>query len=95
MIYSIGLKNYYEQRFLEFKDNPCDFKKMGKTDDYIGGSVFQTKELAEKFLIENVIEDFGIYGVLADWDKDTEESNCHWWNNLLIDAQLIRIEEEK
>lgn len=83
MIYTVGKEELYELYFYK-QGSP---RKMGRTDTYPGGSVWKTKEEAEKFCKEG----YKVYGVEADWDRDTEKSengDCH---DLLVSSYLVRI----
>jgi len=85
MIYTVGytenyLKCFKEQGFL---------KKMGKNESYAGGSVWKTREEAEKYCEENCDKGYSVFGVIADWDKDTEPSSSKDYNNLLRDSELV------
>ncbi len=82
MIYTIGHKKSYEQYFEE----DALPKKKGKDVDYEGGSVFLTIEAATKYCPEN----YDIYGVDADWEKDTENIGEEY-NALLVDSKLIKL----
>lgn len=92
MIYTIGHTESYEKGFEKFKDSPEDFKKKGRTTDYIGGSVWKTRKDAFQYLLNNNIHDFWVYGVEAEWDEDTEENDHGEFRNLLKDAVLRKIE---
>ena len=83
MIYTVGNTKDYTRYFLE-QGTP---KKKGKTPSFVGGSVWPTKEEAQKFCPI----DFSVYGVNADWEKDTEPDITGLWNNLLIDAELVQL----
>ena len=87
MIYTLGHKSSYEEYFRLYKD---ETRKKGREEDYPGGSVWKTIEDAEKFLKPG----YEVYGVLADWEKDTVLSNDGDWNDLLIDAQLVVLEKK-
>lgn len=92
MIYTIGKKSFYEN-YIDTDANP---KKLGRLDPdvflcsgedyYEGGSVWQTKEEAE----QHTQEGYEVYGVIADWKKDTtpseESHHC-----LLNSSRLIKI----
>ena len=70
---------------------------MGKRDNYNGspypgGSIFKTYDDAKNYLINHkLLETYSVFGVLADWDKDTEPNSEKEYNNLLIDSQLVRL----
>lgn len=84
VIYTIGLTRFYEKYFEE-QDIP---QKKGRSDNYHGGSVWQTFEEASKYPTEG----YSVYGILANWDTDTEPSACGAsWHDLLIDAPLVKL----
>jgi len=80
MIFTIGR---YDDSI--FENNPL---KMGRAEDYPGGSVWKSKEEAEKHLQEG----YKVYGVMADWETETEPSQDGDWNDLLVDAPLVKLE---
>jgi len=91
MIYTIGHTESYERGF---RETPELMIKVGRTQDYQGGIVFQTKEEVTEFLKRENVEiegrqipstEFSVYGVLADWDKDVE--NGH----LIRDVKLVQL----
>lgn len=83
MIYTIGHKESYEQYFKEY-GTP---KKKGRTSDYAGGSVF--KNMLDAVLYAG--DESTVYGVLADWEKDTVKNPECPWHDLLIDAPLVNL----
>ena len=87
MIYTIGRTSAYEQSFIE---NP-EVYKLGRTvidgKFYPGGSVWKTIRDAQSHCPEG----FSVYGVMADWDKDTEGNEENSWNDLLVDSRLCRL----
>ncbi len=85
MIYTCGNTKSYEQYFKEEKYP----KKKGKDLDggYVGGSVWKTRQEAQQHCPIN----YSVYGVDADWNNDTETIPNQTWNNLLIDALLIKL----
>ena len=84
MIYTIGHTESYH-RYFEEQGTPS---KKGRTEDYSGGSVWKTIEDAEKHCPKG----YSVFGMIADWDKDTEPSKDGDWNDLLIDADLVKLE---
>lgn len=70
MIYTIGNEKNYNALFSgpTAQDNP---QKLGRTEDYSGGIVWQTVEQATA----NCPPGYKVYGVKADWDKDTAPAN--------------------
>ena len=96
MIYTVGRTEAYEKNFEE-QDQP---QKLGKGLDldghpYEGGSVWKTPEEAQNYLDANGLIDFSVYGVLADWERDTEENATYSYRNLLVTSNLIKLIEDK
>ena len=83
VIYTIGHTESYELYFEE-QEHP---EKLGRTKDYPGGSVWLTKEEAEKHCPEG----YSVYGVNADWDRDTERNLEENWHDLLVTSLLIKV----
>ena len=81
MIFTIGHTESYLCYFAE-QGTP---QKKGRCDGYPGGSVWQTQEEAQK----HVGSEFSVFGVLADWDTETEQSQEGDWHDLLVDAELV------
>lgn len=83
MIYTIGRTAAYEELI-----NNGFPKKMGRQGDYPGGSVWETREEAQKVCPAG----FSVYGVLADWTVDTAlNKEGHAWHDLLVDAPIVRL----
>jgi len=83
MIYTVGHTASYEQYFQE-QTTP---KKLGRTDDYPGGSVWMTKEAAQK----HCNKEYSVYGVIADWHTDTAPSHDGDWHDLLVTSVLVKV----
>ena len=81
MIYTIG----HTKSYLRYFEESGKVYKKGRTPDYCGGSVWKTKEDAEK----HVKKGYSVFGVLADWDAETVPSNNGNWNDLLVEAELV------
>jgi hypothetical protein len=69
---------------------------MGKRDNYNdkyypGGCVFKTWDDAKDYLDKNKLNNYSIFGVLADWENDTETNIDEEYHNLLKDSQLVLI----
>ena len=99
MIYTIGHKTNY----LAAIQREGVIQKVGKRlpgedpnypDGYPGGYAFRTLEDAARGLLE---EDksgkWGIFGMDADWERDTELADDGWWHHLLKDADIIVLPE--
>lgn len=92
MIYCQGYKISYDKSFLEPKEN----KKIGRMPDFIseeypngypGGSVWQTEAEARACCPA----EYDVYGVMADWEKDTVPSNDGDYHDLLVDSVLVKL----
>lgn len=97
MIYTIGLTNGYDDLLSRFPEA----KKIGRSKDYLGGSVWETYEEAQAFVDSLPNEhcpnwnaaDFSVYGVDADWDLDAYDGDPGApWMNLLRDAPLVKLD---
>jgi len=64
--------------------------KQGKRLNYTGGSVWKTREEAEKHCPTG----YSVYGVILDWERDSEPSHGTW-NNLLYDRPLEKLMSKK
>lgn len=86
MIYTIGNKEAYDHDLSERQ-----VRKLGRTENFCGGSVWKTKEEARIYCRE----DQDVYGVLADWENDTALSiHGYPWHDLLIDSVIVKLEEQ-
>lgn len=98
MIFTFGRTSGYDEH-IATEPNP---KKIGKRDDYPGGSVWRTRAEAQAFVdsLPNEFcpdwhaKDFSVYGVEANWvtgtyvgDKDAP------WMSLLEDSPLVKLED--
>jgi hypothetical protein len=91
MIYCIGNKQNYDEALSKHPG----LRKTGRCVEedgtpYPGGSVWQTREEARA----NCPEDYDVYGVIADWEKDTAPSEDGPWHDLLSDCLLVYLEKD-
>lgn len=90
MIFTLGKTDVYDPLL---RDHP-DATKEGRSDDYAGGSVWETFEAAQAYLDSTILgEEFSIYGVLADWETQTEPEPGQGWHRLLVTSKLIKLEQ--
>lgn len=94
MVYTIGRTELYEITFGQATEEQPPMKLGSKTssnvrDDYKGGTVWKTKRRAQKAAARQ-LEDYTVYGVLADWDEDVEEKE-NGKGRLIYDARLVQI----
>lgn len=81
MIFTVGRTKGYEKYMDE---DP----KPGKGE---GGSVWETREEAERYLEETGQSDYSVYGVLAYWDTETAAVEGVTWRSLTRPADLVRL----
>ncbi len=92
MIYTVGSKKAYFRSLLK----NGKVTKTGRKRGYAGGCVFPTREDAQRHIDELELQgykDFMVFGLLADWQKDTQASSQHWWHDLLKDAEVVVLEK--
>lgn len=90
MIYTLGRHTAYENNFKKISN----LQKLGRCEGYEGGSVFQTAEEVWEYIVAESLEGYSVYGVEADWERDTEKSQTNVWNDLLRDAPLVQLNHE-
>ena len=73
-----------EKRYFKEQISP---EKKGRTSNYAGGSVWKTYEGANKYCPFG----YSVYGVDADWNRDTTPSKNVDWHDLLVDSKLINL----
>ena len=89
MIYTIGHTASYERGFIATERTGQPLLKRGKTKDYSGGSVWKTH--TEALAHARRKGPYSVYGVIADWETETEPSLHSDWHELLVDARLVRL----
>jgi len=83
LVFTVGHTVSYERYFSE-QDTP---KKLGRTNSYEGGSVWQTEVDAQKHCPRG----YSVYGVKARWGLDTAPSADGDWHDLLVTSDLIKL----
>ena len=100
MIYTFGRTSNYDKD-LSARD---DVKKIGRQEDYAGGSVWRTYEEAQAFVdsLPNEFcpdwyaKDFSVYGVIAEWETETYQGDEGApWRNLRKDSLLVKLKDPK
>ena len=97
MIFTIGHTESYDAGLLQEAEQGFPFKKLGKTvlatgEPYAGGSVWRTHEDAVAYLMAqapDIVENYSVYGLLADWNTDTEQLDGEPFRRLLKNAQIV------
>jgi len=105
MIYCIGYTDGYRKHIRDMKARGETPIKVGKTDNlngepYPGGSVWRTREEAQHWLETlgplwrepRTTDQFSVFGVDADWEKDTEPDPVDPFHNLLKNSPLIDLQ---
>jgi hypothetical protein len=88
VIYTVGLIAIYEPRIAA-----GTAVKGGPRDDYGGGWVWETAAAAQAFLVDQKSASIRrVYGVLADWAKDTAPVEGKPYHRLLRDARVVKID---
>jgi hypothetical protein len=99
MIYTLGNRENYDQGFREKEAAGERLLKEGRNWPNPGGAVWATLKDASEYLIarqrQGRLLDYGVFGVEAEWGKDTEQASEFGtalpWHNLLVDAPLVRL----
>jgi len=98
MIYCFGKRSTYEAKLSQ----PQAYMKLGRgsTDPdgntVPGGVVFQLRQEAENFLsrMGRQGRERAVYGVEADWAKDTYHVEGESFNRLLRDARIVKLDNQ-
>ena len=94
MIYTVGSKKAYLRTLLK----EGRVTKTGRCRGYAGGCAFRTREEAQRHLDELILQGYKgymVFGLLANWERDTRESSEHWWHDLQKDAEVVVLENEE
>ncbi len=94
MIYTIGSKQAYFRTLRK----TGKVMKTGRKRGYAGGCAFRTRADAQRHLDELELQGykgFEVFGLLADWDRDTRPSSDYWWHDLMVDAEVVVLERDE
>jgi len=86
MIYTVGHEESYT-RYFEEQGRPLKLGKGGE-ENYPGGAVWKTEIAARNHCPDG----YQVYGVMADWETDTEPSQDGDWHNLLFNSELVQLD---
>ena len=92
MIYTVGSKKAYFRSFLKNRK----VIKSGQSRGFAGGCAFKTRADAQRHVEELEMQGYKgyvVFGLLADWEKDTGPSSEHWWHDLIHDAEVVVLEQ--
>ena len=84
MLYTLGHTTNYTEGLAKYG---ADFRKMGRTSDYRGGSVWLTYEDAARVALVNPT--FSVFGLLTDETNIYEHDGQY---NLINGCQIVTIE---
>lgn len=93
MIFTVGRTSIYEPYL---RDDPTA-AKLGRGIDhngnyYPGGSVWRTHQAVQTYLdATDQNKEFSIYGVVADWETETEPEPGQEWHRLLVTSKLVKL----
>lgn len=87
MIYTIGYSKNYRKAIQESDEGYII--KLGRSEGYSGGYAVKTYEDAQRLLKEEADETYEIFGLEADWERDTIPNPDSWWHYLLYDSKII------
>ena len=96
MIYTVGIKINYDFHLHRAQHEPSDFLKRGPYGGFFGGIVFKTSEEALEFLIKTGnLGTYSVYGVEADWDRDTipDKNVLNTYHRLQRDAKIVQLKK--
>ncbi|SCM79820.1 conserved hypothetical protein [uncultured Pleomorphomonas sp.] len=93
MIYTIGHRESYRRGLAEMQST---FFKLGKGEykgePYAGGAAFSSWDDAATYLVSTGHQDdYSVYGLMADWEADTEQLEGEPFRRLLRDAQIVSL----
>jgi hypothetical protein len=99
MIYCYGKRSTYDAGLSQ----PKPFIKLGRGsidpegNAVLGGAVFQFRQEAENFLFRMGRQgrERGVFGIEADWAKDTYHIEGEGHNRLLRDARIVKLDNQK
>jgi len=86
MIYTVGNRSNYDKMLAKGKP----FLKLGKDGLYPGGFAFKTVLDAAMAIEQFGKDEWAVYEVDADWEKDTVPSETGWWHALVNNSIVIR-----
>lgn len=100
--FTIGHRESYLKALEEGRKSGDPAKKLGKSEDYEGGYAFKNNNDAWSYIKSGYIEedfrasgraidrnDFSVFVIKADWDKDTYHIEGRKHNNLNKDCQIL------
>lgn len=99
IVYTIGHTMQYDT---ELQLDHRSHMKIGREDAgngrvpdwYQGGIVFETPELAKKYIKSTNKDGYAVYEVAADWETDCEineqDGEKAFWKHLIVTSRIMR-----
>lgn len=84
-MYTIGREEVYDKCFTL----PDPVIKLGRTDDYEGGSIWGTIEEARQYILKKNLDGYAVYRVDGNLKEDSEEVEGVSYRVLLRDREVI------
>lgn len=95
MIYTVGVKEDYDRGIADKAAAGQRLQKrgMGQIDGvmYRGGMVWVGREAAAQYAAGVTDQVLAVYGVEADWDRDTMDYG-EGYRRLVVDRPLVRLD---
>lgn len=101
MIYTVGNSRNYRAMLYYCSTHKTPFYKGGRRPKYAGGIAFKTKEEAQLFIEITGNKEWEVFGLDADWEKDTVPVGNHEtvltgceYHRLIHDRPIVLLEGE-
>jgi hypothetical protein len=93
MLFTIGHTETYEKLFEDAEKDGEPLFKAGRSAGYPGGSIWPSRSLAQRYLDMKEMNNYSVYGVLADWSDVDYRPGAPFWD--LVNArELVRLEND-
>ncbi len=87
-VFTVGHEGNYDRGIIEYGSA---FLKSGRSEHYPGGFAVRSPEEAERLIDDHGMRgEWAVYGLAADWEKDTAPSESGWWHSLVNDSPIVR-----
>lgn len=98
MLYTVGNRVEYEKGIAERAAAGTRLLKfgMGQRDGqmYRGGAVWDQIDGARAFVAQHPDDGLGVFGVEADWDRDTLQYDEETFRRLIVARPLVKLSGE-
>lgn len=87
-VFTVGNEKMYDRGLKKYGKL---MEKKGRTRNYAGGFALRSPEDASRLIEEmGKANEWAVYMLDADWEKDTAPSNDGWWHALLRNATILQ-----